>query len=448
MNQTELRGAFALAFIYLMRMLGLFMVMPVLAVLTVDYPDYSPIWVGIAIGAYGLSQALLQIPMGMWSDKIGRKPVIVVGLLLFAIGSLLAAFADSMLMLTLGRILQGTGAIAGAVMALAADVSRENQRNKVMAIIGIAIGFSFYLALILGPIIASEYGLQGVFLLTAMLAIACIPMVIFVVPTAVTSAPRGDTLPNALILKGIVKSPTLLRLNISVMLLHMMITLVFVQFPATLQNLNWPIESHWLVYLPILVAAIIGMALMMGFARKVALNRMLMLSVLMMLLAFLGLAKSQTNFALLMTFIILFFTAFNYLEANLPALVANISAPGQKGSAMGIYASFQFFGAFLGGLVSGLIIAYMGSEVVYYLAAVVCLLWCFLFVKFSNTERLKRVTLSLNLAGRNVDNIAAQFKNLNGISEFTIVPDEAAVYLKVQGKQFDIIKARNIADPS
>ena len=182
MNATEIRAACALAAIYILRMLGLFMVMPVLAILALDYQGYTPWLVGLAIGGYGLTQALLQIPMGMLSDRIGRKPVIIGGLVCFAIGSLVAGMAESMTWLIIGRVLQGAGAIAGAVMALAADVTRESQRTKVMAIIGISIGFSFYLALLLGPVLSSSYGLSGIFYITALLSVAGIGLVLFIVP--------------------------------------------------------------------------------------------------------------------------------------------------------------------------------------------------------------------------------------------------------------------------
>ena len=171
------------------------MVMPVIAISAKNYPDYSAFLVGLAIGGYGLTQALLQIPMGVLSDKIGRKPVIAAGLMIFAIGSLVAATADTLAWVVVGRFLQGAGAIAGAIMALAGDLSREKQRPKVMAIIGISIGFSFYLALLLGPIIASKFGLSGIFLMTGVLACLCIFLVLFVVPNAKNIAPKGDTLP-------------------------------------------------------------------------------------------------------------------------------------------------------------------------------------------------------------------------------------------------------------
>jgi MFS family permease len=205
LNPQETRAAISLALVYVLRMLGLFMVIPVLAIAAVDYPDYSPLFVGLAIGGYGLTQAILQIPMGVLSDKWGRKPVIYMGLCFFALGSLVAANADSMAMLTLGRILQGAGAIAGAIMALAADVTRESERAKVMAIIGVSIGFSFYVALLTGPIIAGLYGIQGIFWITAILTVCCLPLVKFGVPTPKENSPSGDALPQLSQLKNLAK---------------------------------------------------------------------------------------------------------------------------------------------------------------------------------------------------------------------------------------------------
>ncbi|MCY7294995.1 MFS transporter [Alteromonas sp. a30] len=443
MNQTELRSALSLASIYLMRMLGLFMIMPVIAVLAPQYPDYSPLLVGLAIGGYGLTQAVMQIPMGMWSDKIGRKPIIVLGLALFALGSVVAAIAETMTLVVIGRILQGAGAIAGAVMALAGDVSRENQRAKVMAIIGIAIGFSFYLAMILGPVIAGYSGLSGIFSLTAILALLGIPLVLFGVPKGQTEAPKGDTLPVLNNIKKLISDTSLWRLNLSVMLLHMLITLIFVQVPVLFKAQGWELNEHWSLYLPILLASIVGLVVLMGLKRRVAGGALVRASIILMGLACAILFSLHADAMWLLGGVWLFFCGFNYLEANFPALVSSIAPAGQKGSAMGIYASFQFFGAFLGGVVSGVVTQYFSAEAVFATGAGICLLWLGLLAGFTGMEHLKRYALAYP-ENKTPADLEHAFSDLPGVSDFSINEKENTVYLKVDSQVFDLQKAQQL----
>ena len=447
MNQTELRGAFSLAAIYLMRMLGLFMIMPVIALLAPAYPDYSPMLVGLAIGGYGLTQAIMQIPMGVLSDRFGRKPIIAIGLAMFAGGSVLAALADSLWMVVVGRVLQGAGAIAGAVMALAADLSRENQRAKVMAIIGIAIGFSFYLAVILGPIIAADMGLSGIFMVTAVLALACYPLLFIGVPSIQQTAPKGDTLPTWQGIRGLVSEPSLWRLNVSVLLLHCLITLIFVQLPVQFSKMGWELSEHWAVYLPILFASILGMAILMGLQRKMLGGHVMRFSIFLLVIACSGMSLFLNDSFYLFVFMWLFFSAFNYLEANFPALVSSIAPAGKKGSAMGIYASFQFFGAFLGGLATGYLSDHYTPATILLFASIMCLLWVFLFAGFHGTQHLKRYTLAYHLPGVSTEELRELFGQLDGIIDLTIVPAESAVYLKVDAQVFDLQAARRITNP-
>lgn len=438
LNSTELRTAFSLAFVYVLRMLGLFMVMPVLAVSAKNYPDHSAFLVGLAIGGYGLTQALLQIPMGVLSDKIGRKPIIAGGLIIFAFGSLIAATADSLAWVVVGRFLQGAGAIAGAIMALAGDLSRESQRPKVMAVIGISIGFSFYLALLMGPFIAGKFGLSGIFLITAILASLCVFLVLFVVPNAKTIAPKGDTLPITRDLKQLFTHPQLARLNISVLLLHMLITLLFVQIPVLLVDLNWPFAKHWQAYLIVLTVSIVGLIGLMTLAKTYK-QLVLQISIGGLAVVFVLMIFSQNSLLFLMALICLFFTCFNYLEANFPAMVSNIAPAGKKGSAMGVYASFQFFGAFLGGVLSGSISQYLNSQWVFLLASVICGVWLWLIKGLRATNRLKRYTLSTNK--QTSDSAYQQLSALEGVVDITVISDEQVMYIKAD-QHFDIQQAR------
>lgn len=422
------------------------MVMPVLAVAAMDYPDYSPLLVGLAVGGYGLTQAALQIPMGMMSDKWGRKPVILLGLSVFAIGSFVAANADTMAWMIVGRILQGAGAIAGAIMALATDVSRESQRPKVLAIIGIAIGFSFYIAVIVGPLIANRFGLSGVFAVTGLLAILCIPLVKWVVPNSEPLS-SGETLPQKGQLGQLILSKQLWRLNVSVLILHMLITLLFVQLPVTLTDFDMSLSEHWRMYLPVLGASVVGLIIMMGAARGRTPKSLLLLGAVFMGSAFFALGISSANWWLTTAAVILFFTGFNYLEANFPALVSSIAPAGQKGTAMGIYASFQFFGAFLGGMISGVVTDVWSPNTAYMVGAASTLLWLYIISGIKEVSRVKRVMMNVENPDASAQNtLKEQLLTVPGVLEVTFNTQSDAVYLKVD-RDFDAIKARAVIRP-
>lgn len=420
----------------MLRMLGLFMVMPVLAILAQQYPDSTPFLVGLAIGGYGLTQAVLQIPMGVLSDRFGRKPVIIAGLLFFALGSLVAALAENMWMLVLGRIMQGAGAIAGAVMALAADVSRESQRAKVMAIIGVAIGFSFYLALLLGPVLASQMGLKGIFNLTALLALGAIPLVWFMVPNGATKAPRGDTLPDKRALTTLVQSVPLLKLNVSVLLLHCLIATFFVQIPPLLTDIGIPLVKHWQTYLPILLTSVLGLSVLMAVNRTVETSKLIRLSILLLAVAFLGMLFGKQKYIFLFVFCSVFFIAFNYLEASFPALVSAIAPAGQKGSAMGIFASFQFFGAFVGGVGSGYAAQTLGAQNSLLLSVGLCVFWLLFAPDATGKQGLKRFTLNINFTKLPYTQIQQRLSAVTGVQEVFINHEENTAYLKADSKVF------------
>ncbi|MFQ3248442.1 MAG: MFS family permease [Glaciecola sp.] len=447
LNRQETRAAISLALVYVLRMLGLFMVIPVLAIAAVEYPDYSPMLVGLAIGGYGLTQAILQIPMGVLSDKWGRKPVIYIGLCFFAIGSLVSANADSMAMLTFGRILQGAGAIAGAVMALAADVTRESERAKVMAIIGVSIGFSFYVALLTGPIIAGLYGIQGIFWITAVLTVCCLPLVKFGVPTPKENSPSGDALPQLSQLKNLVQDPNLWRLNVSVLIVHLLITCFFVQVPVLLTQIDFGLDEHWKIYTPILFVSILILVLLMKVCKQLKSSTSFTISLVFMAIGFGLFLLPGLNWPIILLAGTLFFAGFNYMEAHMPVMVSSIAPAGKKGSAMGIYASSQFFGAFLGGILSGALTTWLGPKLALVACLVIILIAMFIVSGLQKATKVKRLTLSIPQA--NLAKFIAQpsllendLTKLKGVHEVFVDTEKRAVYLKVETQGFDIEKAK------
>jgi len=484
LNSAERKAAYSLASIYVLRMLGLFMVIPVIAVSALSFHDYSPLLVGLAVGGYGLTQALLQIPFGIASDKWGRKPVIYLGLALFCLGSLIAGFADSMMMLTIGRILQGSGAIAGAVMALAGDVTRESQRTKVMAIIGVSIGFSFYVALLLGPVLAANIGLQGIFMLTAILCIACFPLIKWGVSDAhLSRTATGDSLPKLNQLSRLFSHHLLWRLNVSVLIIHLLITCFFVQVPIFLLDIDMPLSEHYKVYGLVLFASIGILLILMQVSKSLPIGTAFKLALLLIAGGFCLLISQVPSYWLIVIAGILFFGGFNFLEAKMPAMVSSLAPAGQKGSAMGIYASHQFFGAFLGGLISGLMNSYFDPNTSFIMCLVLIFICSLLSKGLASTERVKRVTLSyqsgsVHSNGVQLDSVAVgnsqstsqsvnhgsgqvnshsdnasisetdmndvlqQLKIMTGVKDVKADMDEHAFYLKVDAATFNLSQAQ------
>ena len=365
MTGRERRAVGSLALLYCFRMLGLFMVLPLLALYASDLADATPTMIGLALGIYGLTQAILQIPFGWLSDRIGRKPVIIFGLLLFALGSVIAAMADSMNGIILGRTLQGSGAIASTVMALVADLTREEQRTKAMALVGISIGLSFAVAMVLGPVVASVGGLAGVFWFTAVLAAVGIGIVILLVPTPHSAS--GDHQEEGARLgfigRGLVDAG-LVRLNFGVFVLHFILVACFLVLPGVLeQTFGVDREQHWMVYLPVLLLSIVGMVPLMILAERGKRPRQMFLLGIALIFAAIGVLGFTSINLLFYGGLWLFFVGFNYLEATLPSLVSKTVFAGGKGTAMGVYSSCQFMGAFAGGAGGGWLLDHLGSGV-------------------------------------------------------------------------------------
>ncbi|MDA8621872.1 MFS transporter [Psychrosphaera sp.] len=438
LNTLEKRTAVSLASVFAIRMLGLFMLMPIMAIYGQSLEGVSPLWIGLAIGAYGLTQAAFQIPMGWLSDKYGRRRIIVLGLVIFAIGSVIAGLAEDIVTVTIGRAIQGMGAIASAVLALAADVTREEQRPKVMAVIGMCIGLSFSVALVLGPMVAESFGLSGVFYLTAVLALVGIVVVLTLVPNSVTKAKSGEITASSSQLFTMMCNRQLLRLDFGVLVLHLMMTSMFIAIPVLFSSSGFEVSDHWLAYLPILLLSFVFMVPMLIIAAKKGQEKQFFLvAIVMLILASVGLAI-QTDFTTIIAMLFVFFIGFNFLEASLPAHVSRISPAGQKGTAMGVYSSSQFLGAFFGGITGGYVAETFGFSYLFASNAALALLWFVFASGMVLPISSKRVSIPFEFSNTaNAERLIEQICQCAGVVEATLVEDENRIYLKVDKQSYD-----------
>jgi predicted MFS family arabinose efflux permease len=435
----EKRAAGGLAAIFSMRMLGLFMILPVFALYAEHLDGATPLLIGLAIGAYGLTQALLQIPFGLLSDRIGRKPVILGGLTLFAIGSIVAAGADSIHGVIVGRALQGSGAIAAATIALAADLTRETVRTRAMAAIGISVALSFALALVLGPVLGETIGVGGIFWLTAGFALLGMALLAWVVPTPERSSVHRDAQPVLGQLGSVVRDGVLLRLDAGIFLLHLTMVSLFVVLPLSLAEAGIPPARHWQIYLPVVLLAIglmvpfIILAERAGRVRGVLIGSAVALGV-----ALLGFGLLPTSLWSALVLLTVMFTVFNLLEAVLPSLVSKAAHAGAKGTAMGVFSSAQFVGAFLGGLLGGLAHEQFGAEAVYFVGAGAALVWLLVAARLRPPSALKPHLLPLgDLSPRALVDIEARLLSVPGVEEAAVAPEEGVAHLKVDSARVD-----------
>jgi MFS family permease len=447
MTSIERRAAVGLAGIFAFRMLGLFLILPVFALYAQKLPGHTPLLTGLAIGAYGLTQALFQIPAGMLSDRIGRKPVIVGGLVIFALGSVVAATSDTLVGIILGRALQGSGAIAAAVMALTADLTREEVRTRAMAGIGMSIGAAFAVALVLGPALSHWVGLSGLFWFTALLAVGGILVLALVVPTPAHSSVHRDAEAVAGQFHGVLRNRELLRLDYGILTLHMVMTALFLAVPLALKADGLPALHHWWVYLPVMLLSVVAMvpfiiqAESRGRMRPVFVGAVLTLAV-----ALLGLYGFHERVATIAFFLFLFFTGFNLLEAAMPSLIAKMAPAAAKGTAMGVFSTSQFTGAFLGGALGGWVHQHFGEAGVFLFCAGAALLWFLVARTMARPRQARNQVVRLGpLAG--VDLLALQRRLLEipGVEEAEVVGEEGLAYLKVDSARLDSARLQAIA---
>lgn len=372
MTPAERRATFSLASIFGLRMLGMFIILPVFAL----YADtlsggHNRTLAGIAVGAYGLTQAILQIPFGALSDRWGRKPTLYMGLLIFALGSFIAAAADSIYMVIFGRIVQGAGAVSAVVIALVADHTREEQRTKAMAVVGMTIGVTFALSMVAGPLLAHWIGVPGIFLMTGVLALAACAVVRFVVPGG--PAPVGAQIRTPFL--HVLVRPELVRLNYGIFVLHLVLTSLFVVVPFNLREAGLPDGSHWEVYLSVMLGAFVLMVPPMLWSERRGQQKTAFLgSIFLLTLGQMALFSAHSVWWIALALLV-FFTAFNLLEASLPSLVSRMAPPETKGAAIGVYSSVQFFGTFLGGALGGVISQHYGGNAVFLYCAALSASW-------------------------------------------------------------------------
>lgn len=376
MNATEGRATAALAGVFALRMFGMFLVLPVFVLYADNLAGATPMLIGLALGVYGLTQGALQIPFGWASDRWGRKPVLVAGLLVFAAGSAMAALAPDIGWTIAGRALQGAGAIAAVLTALLADQTRDVVRTRAMAVIGISIGVSFAVSLVLGPLLGAAIGVRGIFWLTAGLAVFGIAVVIWGVPAEPKAAQtRGATLLRRDLL-AVLADRSLHPLFGGIFVLHFLLTAVFVALPPAIDAFG---VAHGRVYLPVLLGSVVLMLPAVLVADREPWRRWLLPAAVGLLAAALaGLAVAHATLPALITLLLFFFAGFNFLEAHLPAAVSQAAAPARRGASLGVYSSCQFFGAFAGGLAGGAAYGWAGSTggfTVGASAAVAWLLW-------------------------------------------------------------------------
>jgi MFS family permease len=388
MTSVPYRSILILSAIFTLRMLGLFMVLPILALYAQKLPHSTPFLIGLALGAYGLSQALLQIPFGLLSDFFGRKPLIVFGLILFIFGSLIAASGHSFTLLILGRILQGSAAIGSVLIALATDLTPSEHHSKAMAIIGVGIGASFFIAMLVGPLIYSYWSIDGIFYLTAILAFLCL---VFLVPKLPTPTTPPDNKNHTLIpqkFKDITTSPDLLRCNFGIFALHAILTACFVTMPVNLQQLGLDSNQQWKVYLPIMLATFAIVFPLISIAEKKKITKPVFLSaIIVLMVAFIMLIPPQQHLLHLTVSLWIVLTAFSILEANLPAFVARFAPTASKGTAMGVYSTSQFFGIFFGGISGGWLYGHFNTIGISSFCIVLCLIWFLFALKMSNPNK-------------------------------------------------------------
>jgi MFS family permease len=439
MSPAELRAAVSLSGIFGLRMLGMFVILPVFAIYAEGLPGGDDLTlVGIAIGIYGLTQSILQIPFGWWSDRYGRKPVIYAGLAVFAAGSFVAALGTHIYVVILGRLLQGAGAIAGAVMAMTADLTREEHRSKAMAMIGSTIGATFAASLVLSPWLNRLIGVPGLFAMTGVLVLVSIWVVYAIVPD-VPVAPQAPRAHAARQFASALRNPQLARLNYGVFALHAVLMSLFIAVPLDLRDAGLPVDRHWAVYLPVMLGSFVLMLPgIFGVGRPRRLKAAYLGAIALLLAVHAAMPWLRGGAWPIAAFLLVFFTAFNVLEAHLPSLVSRLAPGGERGTAMGVFTSLQFFGAFSGAAAGGFLYGRWQTAGIVIFNAALLVIW---LVAAAGTRvpaaRSTRVYALPALDRGQVEGLLVRLRAAPGVHEARLASGERHAYLTVDSDGFD-----------
>lgn len=446
-TSLEKRAAISLSFLYATRMMGLFLLLPVLSLLARDLEGATPLLIGLAVGIYALFQALLQIPFGFVSDRFGRKPVILTGLAIFIVGSLIAAMADSIWGIVIGRALQGGGAISAVIMAMAADLTRDNQRTKIMAVIGASIGLSFIVSIIVGPLLMVRFNLAGIFYFIAASGVVAVLLVIFVVPDPEMSNSDRNVSVVTEEIPVLLRSPELLRIDFGIFVLHLLITAGFVCIPLRLLDNGVAIESHWSVYLLGAIGSLLVLLPMIGFAeRKLPVRWVMVTGIAGLSVALVAMGLDNSSFWVAVIWMALFLGFMSVLESLLPSLASRTAPASLRGTAMGVYSTSQFFGAFVGGVAGGWLVGELGNSQTLIVLGLISLCWLPIAWCMQSPQRLSNYRLSLkesllttrsDAGSPDLQTLTAQLKLIPGVVEVSVMGAEKAAYLKVNRQEFD-----------